>query len=357
MTLIALDARDAFAPMPHGSGVYVRELLSALRASQPAGGPTLWALTEPSRAPEVIWEQGSLAWKLRSAGADLIHGPDSFLPLARRCPGVVTIHDLAFAAIDGDMPWRTQRKYRTLVPAAARSAEAVICPSQFTAGDLERRYGIDRAKIRVIPEAPALAHEDLTHGPAEPRTRGPREPRGPSQPPAGPYVLAAGDLRPKKNLGVLVQAFKRLHAEGVPHRLILAGADLGCGAELAELAGGAPVEFPGFVGDAELDALIRGADALVVPGFYEGFGLVALDAMARGTATVLARAGALPEVGGDGAAYFDPWDLGDLVEVLGRLLDSPVRRATLSVAGRARAQRFSWAATAAATWRVYEELL
>jgi glycosyltransferase involved in cell wall biosynthesis len=337
MTLIAFDARDAYVDMPHGSGVYVQRLLEALSQSVP-DGCELWPIRSGGPGPEVLFEQVGLARALRRRGADLVHGPDSFLPLVRRCPGVLTVHDLAFLALPGDMPTLTEAKYRVLVPRAARSAQRVICPSQFTADDLERRCGVPADRIRVIPEAPALRSGSLT-------------------PPAGPYLLAAGDLRPKKNLGVLVQAFKRLHADGLPHRLILAGADLGQAAELRALAGAAPLELPGFVSDAELDALIRGADVVVVPGFYEGFGLAALDAMSRGRPTVLARAGALPEVGGDGAAYFEPSDLGELTAVLSGLLASPVRRAALSVAATTRAAQFSWQTTAAATWRVYQELL
>lgn len=337
MALIAVDARDGERAMPHGSGIYVRRLLEGLRATRPAEH-TLWAITAGGGGPEVLFEQIGLPWTLRSAGARLIHGPDSFLPLARRCPGVLTVHDLAFAALPGDMPRITEAKYRALVPAAARSAERVICPSQFSAEDLERRYRIAPAKIRVIPEAPAL-------------------PIGDAPSPAGPYLLAAGDLRPKKNLGVLVQAFKRLHADGFPHRLVLAGADLGQAAALARLAPGVPIELSGFVSDAALDALIRGAAAVIVPGFYEGFGLVALDAMARARPTVLARAGALPEVGADAALYFEHHDVGELSDVLARLLSNPILAARLAVAGAERAAQFSWTATAAATWRVYEELL
>jgi glycosyltransferase involved in cell wall biosynthesis len=337
MARIAFDARDAYVAMPHGSGLYVKRLLEALQA-RGAQAHELWPLTAGGKGPEVLFEQVGLPRRLRAGGADLVHGPDSFLPLIRGCPGVLTVHDLAFDALPGDMAPRTQLKYRALVPRAARSAERVICPSQFTAGDLERRYGITPEKIRVIPEAPALAPGSL-------------------EPPPGRYLLAAGDLRPKKNLGVLVQAFKRLHADGEPHRLILAGADLGMAQALARLAPDVPVQLSGFVSDAELDALIRGAEVVVVPGFYEGFGLVALDAMARGRPTVLARAGALPEVGAHAAEYFDPWDVGELSAVLGGLLSAPSRRAALGRAGAERAAQFSWAATAADTWRVYEELL
>jgi glycosyltransferase involved in cell wall biosynthesis len=337
MALIAFDARKAHVAMPHGSGIYVRRLLQALSGTAPEG-LELWPITVGGPGPEVLFEQFGLPRRLRRRRADLIHGPDSFLPLIRGCPGVLTVHDLAFLALPGDMPRVTETKYRTLVPRAAHSAERVICDSAFTAADLECRCGVPRERIRVIPLAPALERAELA-------------------PPPGPYLLAAGDLRPKKNLGVLVQAFKRLHADGFPHRLILAGADLGQASELAALAGDAPVELPGFVSDAELDALIRGAEVVVVPGFYEGFGLAALDAMVRGRPTVLARAGALAEVGADGAAYFEPSDVGELELTLAELLRSPARRAALAVAGAQRAADFSWEATAAATWRVYEELL
>ena len=114
-----------------------------------------------------------------------MHSPDSFLPLRRPCPGVVTVHDLAFEAIPHDMRGATAWKYRTFLPRCARSAERVICPSRFTAQDLSERYEIPSERIRVIPEAPALAP-------------------GAQPSPEGPYLLSAGDLRPKKNLPLLI---------------------------------------------------------------------------------------------------------------------------------------------------------
>lgn len=331
--LVAFDARDAFVAMPHGSGIYVRRLLEAF-----GDRVELWPLRRGWPGPEVLWEQVGLPRALQVRGAALVHGPDSFLPLRRPCPGVLTVHDLAFLALPGDMPRATELKYRTLVPRCARSAERVICPSSFTASDVERRLGVPRERLRVIPEAPALAVGSL-------------------DPPPGPYLLAAGDLRPKKNLGVLVQAFARLWREGLPHRLVVAGADFGVASDLHRLAAASPVELVGFLGDDQLDALIRGADAIVVPGFYEGFGLVALDAMARGCPVVAAQAGALPETCGDAALYFPADDAAELACVLRALLDSPGERERLSVMGRERAAAFSWDAAAAATWAVYEELL
>lgn len=337
MALIAFDARKAGVKMPHGSGVYVRRLLDELRR-RPPDGHELWVLQDGGRGPEVWWEQAVLPRRLRARRAALVHGPDSFLPLARGCPGVLTVHDLAFLAMREDMPGATGWKYRTLVPRAARSAERVICPSRFTAEDVGRRCGVASERIRVIPEAPAL-------------------PVGPEQPPEGPYLLSVGDLRPKKNLPLVIDAYRMLRAKGLPHRLIVAGADLGLGARLARRAGGEPLELAGYVSDARLDALMRGADALILASLYEGFGLAVLDAMARGCPTILARAGALPETGGDAAAYFDPASAEELAAAIERVAQDPDERARLAEAGRRRAAGFTWARTAAATVAVYEELL
>jgi glycosyltransferase involved in cell wall biosynthesis len=202
------------------------------------------------------------------------------------------------------------------------------------------RYGIDRAKVRVIPEAPALPQSD-------------------DPPPPGPYLLAVGDLRQKKNLAVLVRAFTQLRQTAeVPHRLVLAGVDAGQGPELIRAADGQPLELTGYVSDRRLDALIRGAEVVVHPSLYEGFGLVVLEAMARGVPVIAARAGALPETGGEAALYFDPsYAAGDLAEKLARLLADASEREQRGEAGRAWVADFSWERTARETAAVYRELL
>jgi glycosyltransferase involved in cell wall biosynthesis len=337
VALIAFDARKTRVPMPHGSGIYVRRLLEALRRLPPPGHE-LWALEDGGLGPELWWEQVTLPRLLRSRRAALVHCPDSFLPLRRSCPAVLTVHDLAFATIPGDMRGKTGWKYRTFVARGARSAERVICPSHFTAEDLVEQFDLPLERIRVIPEAPAL-------------------PAGTLPPPPGPYLLSAGDLRPKKNLVRLIEAYRGLRLEGLEHRLILAGADVGMGAHLRRLAGGEPVELTGFVPDEHLDALIRGADAVIVPSVYEGFGLIALDAMARGCPVVLARAGALPEAGGSAAIYFDPYDPDELAKAIRRVVEDRAERRRLAEAGQAHAAAFTWENTAAATVAVYQELL
>jgi glycosyltransferase involved in cell wall biosynthesis len=152
-----------------------------------------------------------------------------------------------------------------------------------------------------------------------------------------------GDLRAKKNLGRLVEAWRQA---GLPHRLVLAG--------LGTMDVPERVELTGYVDDARLDALMRGADVLVHPSLYEGFGLVVLEAMSRGTPVAAARATALPETAGDAAVLFDPLDVDDIAAAIVRAVRE---REELAQRGLARAAEFSWQATARATADVYRELL
>ncbi|MFL5823899.1 MAG: glycosyltransferase family 4 protein [Solirubrobacteraceae bacterium] len=339
--LAIIDARDGFAPQPRGWGRYARCLVEALKGLSPDQLQPLELsfITSGGGRAEVVFEQLRLPMLLRRRGAVLVHATNCFLPLIRPCPGVATVHDLAFEEWPDDFHPLTGFKYRILASRAARSAERVICPSAFTRDDVCSRYGVDPDRVRVIPEAPAM-------------------PIGDADPPDAPYVLAVGDLRQKKNLSALVSVHARLWHEGATgHRLVLAGVDSGEGPRLRTLAGPAPLELPGYVSDERLDALIRGAEVLVHPSLYEGFGLVVLEAMARGTPVLAARAGALPETGGDAAAYFDPADPDSLADRLASLLADDAARARLSEAGRAWAARFSWQGTAAETAAVYRELL
>ena len=332
---IAIDARDAFAPQLRGWGRYAKELIAAL-PERP--GLDYRFVSRGGPGPELLFEQAGLPVRLRRMKADLIHTPNCFLPLARPCMGVVTIHDLAFEEFPEDFSGRTGWKYRTFTPLAARSAQRVICGSGYTAADVVRRYDVDEARVRIIPHAPSL-------------------PVGEAMPPPGPYLLAVGDLRPKKNLLRLVAAFARLRSEGLEHRLVLAGVDGGEGERVREAAGGQPVELTGWLDDEDMDALMRGADALVHPSLYEGFGLVLVEAMARGVPVLAARATALPETGGDACEYFDPLDVGDMAAAIGRVVGDRAHRDELVRRGRVRAGALSWAASAALTVAVYEEML
>jgi glycosyltransferase involved in cell wall biosynthesis len=326
-----VDARDASSPQPRGWSWYVKALVNALK-TQP--DLDLNTVDHGWPGPEAAFELIGLPREARRRKADVLHVPNCFLPTRRPCPGVVTIHDLAFEEYPDDFAKVTARKYRLLTPRAARGADRVIVPSTFTRDDVIARYGVDPDTIRVIPEAPVLPMTD-------------------ADTPPGPYLLAVGDLRRKKNFARLATAFAQLHANGLPHRLVIAGLDAGEAPAIRAAAGPAPVELPGYVTDTELDALIRGADVLVHPSLYEGFGLVLVEAMVRGIPVACADATALPETAAGAAVLFDPRDDHAIARAIETALADKERLAT---AGRERAAQLSWDATAQQTVAVYREL-
>ena len=332
MLRIAFDARDAADPSPRGWGRYARELVTSLQA---INGLEVRRLARGWPGPEILWEQAGLPLALmaRAPRAQVVHAPSCFLPLLRPCAGVVTVHDLAFERYPEDFSARTGAKFRWTTPRAVRSAERVVVDSAFTRDDLCSRYGIDGGKVRVVPLAPSLAV-------------------GTAAPPEGPYLLGVGDLRAKKNWRRLVRAWLALRAEGLEHRLVIAGADAGEGPALRALAGDAPLELPGYVDDARLDALMRGAAVVVHPSLYEGFGLVIVEAMARGVPVAAASGTSLPEAGGPAGVYFDPVDE-DAIAAAVR--DALARGVELGHIGRRRAAELSWERTAALTAAVYAE--
>ena len=164
-----------------------------------------------------------------------------------------------------------------------------------------------------------------------------------------------------KNQVRMINAFAELKREcGIPHDLVIAGRD-GLGHELVYQAArdiqlGDAVRFLGYVPDSDLPALYSAADLVVYPSLFEGFGLPLLEAMACGSIVASADGSCLPEVGGDGVAYFDPRDPTNMATVMLRCLQDDNMRKELRLRGLARAKRFSWEETARGTLNAYRKL-
>lgn len=161
--------------------------------------------------------------------------------------------------------------------------------------------------------------------------------------PAAPYVLALGNLEPRKNLQVAIQAFAASCATGAfgDHVLVLTGAGGDKHGELVPDAIRERVLFTGRVPDADLGALYRGARVFLFPSLYEGFGLPVLEAMQCGTPVLASSLSSMPEVVGDAGLLADPGVPGAFAAELSRLLSDSDLRDRLAVAGPIRAAAFS----------------
>jgi alpha-1,3-rhamnosyl/mannosyltransferase len=188
---------------------------------------------------------------------------------------------------------------------------------------------------------------------------------GPSELRAGTeqkYVLALGTLEPRKNLGVLLDAYALLLERRVRvPPLVLAGRATPEAAAWLERATRAPlaghVAHRGYVAAEDRGALYAGAGLLVMPSLDEGFGLPVLEAMSAGVPVVASRRGALPEVAGDAAVLVDAMDVEGFARAIERVVHDEAHARDLTERGRARAAHFSWARTAAAARRAYGDAM
>lgn len=240
---------------------------------------------------------------------------------------------------------------RLLERLTAGRDDVTVCVSEAVARFARERLGASPARLRVIPDGVDLARFS---GPAEDPAAA-REALG--LPREGPLLVGVGRLTGQKGWDVLLRALPRL-LEAHPSLLLALAGQGQEEAALRALAAGlglAPrVRFLGFRSDPE--RVLRAADVVVIPSRWEGFGLVAVEALAAGRAVVASAVDSLPEVLGQAALLVPPEDPLALAGALRDLLDDPARRAALAAGGPARAAQFDARAMIAAYAALYEEL-
>mgnify|MGYP005846244415 FL=1 len=267
---------------------------------------------------------------------DLFYSPDFVLPpTLPRTRTLLTVHDLSFLHYPGHFVPKLVRYLERVVPASVARADRVLADSEATRADLIRLLGTPPEKVEVL-----YSGVDARFRP-EPEP-GERERLRARYGLDRPYVLSVGTLQPRKNFVRLIRAFARLRDTG--RMLVIAGGRGWLYESVLEEASRHPdrVRILGFVEDADLPALYRGADLFVFPSFYEGFGLPVLEAMACGVPVVCSGVSSLPEVAGDAALLVDPEDEEGLSKAMQRVLEDEGLRREMAARGRARAARFTW---------------
>jgi glycosyltransferase involved in cell wall biosynthesis len=173
--------------------------------------------------------------------------------------------------------------------------------------------------------------------------------------------LAVGTIEPRKNLSRLAESLARLRRDDHRLHLVVAGTKGWLYEEffvrIKELGLQDVVHFPGYVPDADLPAVFRGATLYVMASVYEGAGLPVLEAMACGAPVVSSRESSMPELGADIPRYFNPHDVDHMTDVIGSVLADSDLRAEMRVSGPERAAHFSWERAARETLAVYHRVM
>jgi glycosyltransferase involved in cell wall biosynthesis len=293
----------------------------------------------PLRA-RVPVDQVWLPLAARAAGVDLLHTLAFPTPVLWRGPAAMTVHDATPWLFPEVVSKGMRLYYRPLFPQALARAAAVFTVSRASRRDLATVAHVAAERIHVTPNGVDARFLGVSPPPAPPR----------------PYLLAVGTLEPRKNLGVLVEAFRLLRRAGRELQLVIAGRTGWGGApQLAELA--PHVRLAGYVEDGRLPSLYAGAACFVQPSRYEGFGLALAEAMAAGVPTVVSEIAAHREVAGHTARYAPPDDPAAFAAQIAGALDDRLGTARRVSAARVRVRRFTWDACAARTATVYRTLL
>jgi len=299
-------------------------------------------------------ERWALGVEVARLGLDLLHSVDFIPPAFGYRRSVVTVHDLNFLHYPHFLTAESHRYYNRQIEWAVRQADHILADSHATGSDLVSLLDVPPEKVTVVHLAADSAFRPLAEAQVA---------RIVAQYGLEPgYLLCVGTLEPRKNLPGLLQAYRLLLDAGATTApLVLVGGKGWLYDEVFERVEGLClnelVRFLHDVPDTDLPGLYNGADVLVTPSFYEGFGLPPLEAMACGTPVVVADRASLPEVVGEAGLLVDPDDPDYIAQALARVLTDAGLQARMRELGLAQAARFTWERTARATLAVYREVV
>lgn len=300
-------------------------------------------------------EQKELPKILKKENFNLIHFTNFNHPATYREPFVVTIHDLIMDIYPSGAQKKSllRRLAYSYVMNDCKRAQKIIVPSESTRQDLIKKRGFDASKIVVIPEGVESGfrlHTDYEKDAIIQKYQLPKD-----------YLLFVSRWETYKGLPILLDSFKQLKRRFPDLGLVICGSANKQNPEVASLVKEAQsldnqIITPGFVDDTDLQALYAAARIYVHPSWYEGFGLMILEAFASGVPVVTSNVSSLPEVVGEAGLLIDPKNVAEITQALTKLLEDPDFANELANRGLARVAEYSWQKMAEETLSVYKNI-
>lgn len=283
----------------------------------------------------IFWTQLRLSWEMLFHPVDALFIPASALPFIHPKNSVSTIHDLAWDFFPETYTKFNRYFLRFFTWFAVKFCRKIIAVSQATKHDLIKKYRVEGDKVAVVHHGYEVAKQSQVSAlDSSTMKKIPQD-----------FVLFLSTLQPRKNLQGLIRAFEQLQTQGPrPEKLLVVGrpgwkyksilADINSHSNL--------VVYLNHVSDDERLEILRRAKVLVLPSFYEGFGMQILEAFSLGVPVATAKVSSMPEVAGEAAVYFDPNNTSEIKHALQILLNDSSLRTNLIAKGRQRLQNFSW---------------
>lgn len=382
---IGIDCR-MYGPEQTGIGTYIQYLIKYFLELSEKNKFTLFFLknNKVSKLPlpnakfkicavDIPWysfkEQIIFPLHLYKENLDLMHFTHFNAPILYQKKFIVTIHDLTPMFWPGHkMGGNTLRKlaYKMVLKNVIYRSRAIITPSQFTKNDILKYFKVNPEKIYVIYEGvknklPKTQREFFLNNLNQKKAAAKKELKEKFSLNLNfPYLLYVGVWRYHKNLIGLIKAFKILKTKNTAHKLVICGKEDPYYPEIKktiiDLNLKNEIVFLGLVTGKKLDLIYRGADAYILPSFYEGFGLTPLEAINQGTPCAVSKIGPLPEILGKGALYFNPYDLEDMAAQIFSLIIDQSKQKELLLEGQNMLKRYSWKKMAQQTMKIYQSI-
>ena len=348
--IIGFDAREAFAEKA-GKGQLALHLLFALKqidlensyrvfVKEPSGEK--W----PSNFREVVVSGSTVLWHLNAIRAakrenvDVYFSPTSYVvPALASFPTVMIVHDTV--AFLGVTEHQAKAKWveRLTLKRAVRKTRAIIAISENSKKDLVKLFPQAETKTFVVYPAQATEEVDISEEDASMKFQKLSLPES--------YILFVGTIEPRKNIEGILQAYALYKkSTSSPKKLVIVGKKgwfyENVFALVDELGLRDDVIFTGFVDKNVLPSVYKHASCFFFPSWYEGFGLIVLEAFAFGVPVVTSNNSSLPEVASDAAHLVDPANTEDMARALREVTENESLRASLIRKGFEQQKKFSW---------------
>jgi glycosyltransferase involved in cell wall biosynthesis len=389
--LIGIEAERANNPQKTGVEHYAKELILHLAELDKINSYILYLRSKPEgwfqNLPAnfqvkvipfpIFWTQIRISLEMLFSPVDVLFIPASALPLIHPKKSVVTIHDIGWRYFPRSFTWFMRNFLEWSTKFAIRNAAGIIAVSESTKKDLIKFYGIKANRVSVVhhgyeigksakPASPdpsrsvpastrlslgGQGHADASQGGPESQSLGTGLPNK--------YILFLSTLQPRKNLEGLINAFKQLKIENpeLPHKLVVVG-KTGWKFEsiLKTIAENKDVIYLNYVPDRDRFAILAKANMLVLPSFYEGFGMQILESFQAGVPVATSNVSSMPEVAGHAALYFDPKNITEIKNAMKLILTDKSLADNLRAMGKERLKDFSWEKCARETLEVLSKI-
>jgi glycosyltransferase involved in cell wall biosynthesis len=369
---IGIDARFY---RESGIGRYLRNLIENLTQIDKKNDYFLFVLrkdVESIQLPknfhlveaDFLWygfaEQRRFPSLLHHYNLDIMHFPHFNIPLAYKGKFVVTIHDLTHydfklkrSSTKNSLVYEFKHQVHKYVTAQAiKRSDKVITVSEYVKTQILSHWQIKSDKVVVTLEGAEDKFIKILANLSKDNEKKVLE-KFAIKP---PFLFYIGNAHPHKNIEGLIKAFIKMRKNYQYLQLVLAGHDHYFWKRIKEEFSHKDIIYTGFVSDEELAALYKNCQVYVFPSFSEGFGIPLLEALACGAPVVSSNKTSLPEVGGDAALYFDPYDEENMIEKIMMVLNNNKLRKELMEKGQKRYKQFSWKKMAEETLEIYNSL-